>query len=150
MISRLEYAHILPLYDFGETPDLRYLVMRYVTGGSLAQRLARGRLSPNEITRLMLLVAETLDYIHEQRVVHRDLKPGNILLDAQGLPYLTDFGLAKEISDETRPMHSASGTLTYMPPEQFSGGGMSSSSDLYSFGILLDQLLTVVLPYDGK
>src|SRR5258708_28170967 len=136
MISRLEYAHILPLYDFGETPDLRYLVMRYVTGGSLAQRLARGRLSPNEITRLMLMVAETLDYIHEQRVVNRHLKPGNILLNAQGLPYLSAFGLAKQLTDDTHPLHSSSGTLTYMPPEQLSIPTMSVNSDQYNFATI--------------
>src|SRR5690242_19168769 len=86
---------VLPLYVFSETPDLRFLVMRYVTGGSLAQRLERGSLSVGEILRLMMPIGETLDYIHEQRIVHRDLKPGNILLDAQNSPYLTDFGLAK-------------------------------------------------------
>lgn len=150
MITRLEHPHILPLYDFGETPDFRYLVMRYVTGGSLAQRIERGRLPIPEVLRLMNFVASTLNYIHEQRVVHRDLKPGNILLDVQGLPYLTDFGLAKQLTDETRPMHSASGTLTFMPPEQFSGGMMSVRSDQYSFGILLYQLFTGQLPFDGK
>jgi serine/threonine protein kinase len=150
MISRLEYAHILPLYDFGETPDLRYLVMRYVTGGSLAQRLDHGRLSANEIIRLMIPVAETLDYIHEQRIVHRDLKPGNILLDAQGLPYLSDFGLAKQLSDDTAPLHSSSGTFTYMPPEQFTGSTLSVNSDQYSFGILLYQLFSGELPYQGE
>jgi serine/threonine protein kinase len=150
MVTRLEHPHILPLYDFGESPDFRFLVMRYVTGGSLAERIDRGRLAIPEVLRLMNLVASTLDYIHEQRVVHRDLKPGNILLDVQGLPYLTDFGLAKELTDETKPMHSASGTLTFMPPEQFSGGVMSVRSDQYSFGILLYQLFTGQLPYDGK
>ncbi len=150
MVTRLEHPHILPLYDFGETPEFRYLVMRYVTGGSLAQRLEHERLPVQEVLRLMTPIGSTLDYIHQERVVHRDLKPGNILLDAQGLPYLTDFGLAKELTDETRPMHSASGTLTYMPPEQFSGGSMSPSSDMYSFGILLYQLFSGELPYEGK
>jgi serine/threonine protein kinase len=150
MVTRLEHPHILPLYDFGDTPDFRYLVMRYVTGGSLAERIERERLPIPEVLRMMSLIASTLDYIHEQRVVHRDLKPGNILLDVQGLPYLTDFGLAKQLTDETRPMHSASGTLTFMPPEQFSGGMMSVRSDQYSFGILLYQLFTGQLPFDGK
>src|SRR5258708_12592080 len=109
--------------------------MRYVTGGSLAQRLERGSLSVGEILRLMTPIAETLDYIHQQRIVHRDLKPGNILLDAQDLPYLTDFGLAKELTADTRPMHSASGTVTYMRPEQFSGGLPSTRSYRFSYGI---------------
>ncbi|MCC7447705.1 MAG: protein kinase [Anaerolineae bacterium] len=150
VITRLEHPNILPLYDFGETPQYRYLVMRYVTGGSLADRVERARLPIHEVLRLMLPVASTLDYIHAQRVVHRDLKPGNILLDAQNAPYLADFGLSKELTDETSPMHSASGTLTYMPPEQFSGGILSPRSDLYSFGILLYQLLAGELPYKGQ
>jgi len=124
IVTRLEHPHILPLFDFGETPEIRYLVMRYVTGGSLADRLAHGPLSPSELVRYMMPVAETLDYIHEQHIVHRDLKPSNILLDAQDLPYVTDFGLAKILSDETQGMHSGSGTLTYMPPEQFIGGAL--------------------------
>lgn len=150
VITRLEHPNILPLYDFGETPQYRYLIMRYVTGGSLADRIERARLPIHEVLRLMLPVASTLDYIHAQRVVHRDLKPGNILLDAQNSPYLADFGLSKELTDETSPMHSASGTLTYMPPEQFSGGILSPRSDLFSFGILLFQLLAGELPFKGQ
>ncbi len=150
IVTRLEHPHILPLFDFGETPEIRYLVMRYVTGGSLADRLAHGPLSPSELVRYMMPVAETLDYIHEQHIVHRDLKPSNILLDAQDLPYVTDFGLAKILSDETQGMHSGSGTLTYMPPEQFIGGALSARSDIYSFGILLYELFTGSQPYEGR
>src|SRR5215831_6080259 len=109
VVTRIEHPHVLPLYDYGETREMHYLVMRYVTGGSLTQRLEHGSLSIGEILRLMTPIAETLDYIHEQRIVHRDLKPGNILLDAQNLPYLADFGLAKALTDDTRPMHSGSG-----------------------------------------
>lgn len=150
MITRLEHPHVLPLYDFGETPELRFLVMRYVTGGSLAQRIEHHRLPIVKTLQLMKPIAETLDYIHDQRVVHRDLKPANILLDAQDAPYLADFGLAKVLTDETRPVHSASGTLTYMPPEQFSGGILSVKSDIFSFGVLLYQLFTGQLPYEGQ
>ncbi|MEP7284948.1 MAG: protein kinase [Chloroflexota bacterium] len=150
MISRLDHPNILPLYDFGEVSKYRYLTMPYLTGGSLAQRLEEGRLPLDEIVALIRPIASALDYIHTQHIVHRDLKPGNILLDAQGFPYLTDFGLAKEITDETMPMHSVSGTLTYMPPEQFSGSELSDRSDQYSFGILLYQLFTGQLPYEGR
>jgi serine/threonine protein kinase len=150
IVARLEHPHILPLYDFGERPEYRFLVMRYLTGGSLSQRIAKRRLSVPEILRLMMPVAETLDYIHDQRIVHRDLKPANILLDAQDEPYLSDFGLAKSLGDTTTPMHSTSGTLTYMPPEQFLGGVLSPRSDQFSFGIMLYQLFTGVLPYKGE
>lgn len=150
VLTHLEHPHVLPLYDYAQTPELRYLVMRYVTGGSLAQRIRQQRLPVAKILQLMLPVAATLDYIHEQHVVHRDLKPGNILLDAGEAPYLADFGLAKQLTDETQPFHSASGTLTYMPPEQFVRGILSASSDLYSFGILLYELFTGELPYKGE
>ncbi len=150
VVIRLEHPHILPLYDFGETENFRFLTMRYVTGGSLAQRMARDPLPISEVLRLITAIAETLDYIHDQNVVHRDLKPGNILLDAQSAPYLTDFGLAKELSEETKQIHSAAGTLTYMPPEQFTGGVITRRSDLYSFGMMLFQLFAGDLPYEGK
>lgn len=150
VITHLEHPHILPLYDFGQTPEFRFLVMRYVTGGTLAKRLEHGPISTQEILSLMIPIASTLDYVHEQRVIHRDLKPANILLDAQGAPYLADFGLAKRLSEDTTPMHSASGTIPYMSPEQFTGGTMSVQSDQYSFGLMLYQLFTGTLPYDGE
>jgi len=150
IVSQLDHPNILPLYDFGEEGTWRYLVMRYVTGGSLASLLKTKTLTPKEILRLMTPIASTLDYLHEQRVVHRDFKPPNILLDARGTPYLTDFGMAKQLTDETRQLHSVSGTLTYMAPEQFNGGNVSRKSDLYSFGITLYQLFSGGLPFGGE
>ncbi len=151
IVTRLEHHHILPLYDFGEEATFRYLVMRYATGGSLVDRLDHGvRLAPSEVLRLMTPIAAALDYLHEARVVHRDIKPGNILLDAQNTPYLADFGLAKTLSDDTQQIHSTAGTLVYMSPEQFRGDVLSAQSDQFSFGVMLFLLFTGSLPYSGN
>jgi serine/threonine protein kinase len=150
IIARLEHPHILPLHDFGETAEYHYLVTRYVTGGAMTKRLEREPLLPiPEVLRLMSMLATALDYIHEQKIVHRDLKPGNVLLDIHGMPYLTDFGLAKPITNASM-QHSIAGTFNYMSPEQFSGSAISLSTDMYSFGIMLYQMFAGILPFRGE
>ncbi len=149
IITKLEHPHILPLYDFGEEQAHHFLVMRYLTGGSLSAKLQGGTIPPAEVLRLMTPIALALDYLHANQIVHRDIKSGNILLDVQGSPYLTDFGLAKSLSDETRQMNSGSGTLHFMSPEQLNSEAITTQSDQYSFGILLFQLFTGELPLNG-
>lgn len=149
LIAQLQHPFIVPLYDFGKTADHRYLVMRYVIGGSLSQRLHQTpRLPITETLRLVTLIASALDYIHDQQIAHRDLKPANILLDAQGLPYLSDFGLAKSVHQRVM-QHTIAGTLYYMPPEQYLGERLTTQADIYSLGILLYQLFAGALPHGG-
>jgi serine/threonine protein kinase len=150
LVAQLKHPNIVPLYDYGETDRVRYLVTRYIIGEALAQTIDKKRLSPIELIRLMYPIAQALDFIHGQNIVHRDLKPGNILLDATGIPYLTDFGLARQLSEHTPQMHSISGTILYMAPEQFTGGAITTASDQYSFGLILFQTLTGQLPLSGK
>lgn len=150
IVSRLEHPHLLPLYDFGEATGYRFLVMRYVSGGSLAGQFVNTPGDPQRILQILMPIAEALDYVHQQRVVHRDLKPSNILLDAQGSPYLTDFGMSREVSDDTQQFHSVSGTLPYMSPEQLSSQFLTTQSDQYSFGLMLFQLFTGSLPHEGQ
>ncbi|GAB4444018.1 MAG: hypothetical protein Kow00120_13600 [Anaerolineae bacterium] len=149
-VAQLEHPNIVPLYDFGETDRYRYLVMRYMAGGSLLARLQRAPLTIGQAMRIAFPLAEALDYVHGQGVVHRDLKSGNILLDLEGRPYLGDFGLARETKTQTLVLHSRTGTLPYMSPEQLNGQPLTYKSDLYSFGILLYEILCGHLPFDGS
>lgn len=151
IIRRLRHPHIVPLYDFGEMTSLRFLVSRYMVGGSVADLLKRGPIPIREVAKIAGILASTLDYLHLNAVVHRDLKPGNVLLDGQHMPYLTDFGLAREIPlGSTVPLHTPEGTLPYMSPEQYRGEQLTFQSDFYSLGVLLFEMLTGKLPLDGK
>ena len=149
-IAALEHPHIVPLYDFGETEGFRYLVMRYMPGGSLLSRLQRAPFTVEQALRMAFPLASALDYTHARNVVHRDLKSGNVLLDLEGRPYLADFGLARETRLETLALHSRTGTLPYMSPEQLNGQALTYKSDLYSFGILLYEMFCGHLPFDGS
>src|SRR3990172_5104589 len=92
-IAKLEHAHILPVHDYGEADGITYIAMRHVDAGTLKQRMAKGSLPLDEIDRIIGQVGSALDYAHRIGVIHRDVKPSNVLIDAQGNTYLTDFGL---------------------------------------------------------
>ncbi len=146
-IAALEHPHILPIYDFGEFQGKLYIVMRYVTGGSLEDSLSRGPLPAVDVVRISRAIAEALDYAHENKVVHLDLKPPNILLDSQNAPYLADFGLATVVGPEGRVRNPGSGTLLYMAPEQLSAETIDQRADVYSFGLMLFHMLVGELPF---
>ncbi|GAB4575343.1 MAG: hypothetical protein Kow0077_26390 [Anaerolineae bacterium] len=149
-IAALEHSHILPVYDFGEFRRQLYIVMRYVSGGSLLDRIIdRGWLSYEEVVQIGEAVASALERAHAEHVVHRDLKPANILLDRFGVPYLADFGLAAMIGGGDEDQASA-GTLVYMPPEQMLGQPVDHRADIYAFGITLFQMLTGEFPFGGQ
>src|SRR5262249_44995887 len=149
-IAQLQHPNIVALYDYGHTEDVWYLVTPYVIGVPLTSLVAKKPLEPMMLLAILRPVAEALDYIHAQQIVHRDLKPDNILIDTRNIPYLTDFGLARQLEDGTSQRHSRSGTPHYMPPEQLTGGEVTIYSDQFSFGIILFQLLTGQLPFEGK
>ncbi len=158
LVARLDHLNIVPVYDHGTTDDgLTYLAMRYIRGGSLADRMQRGQLSLTQIKNWLAQIAHALGYAHEQNVIHRDIKPSNILIDNQGDTYLVDFGLARmiDVGDEnstaaartiTRPS-TFMGTPLYMSPEQIEQRTLDARSDLYSLGVVLYEMVTGSPPF---
>ncbi|MBI5668776.1 MAG: serine/threonine protein kinase [Chloroflexi bacterium] len=148
-IARLQHPHILPLYDYGVQDDILYLVMAYVQGGTLSDRIDRGKLPLSEIVRLLKPVAAALDYAHRQGVIHRDIKPDNILLDREGNALLADFGIVKLAEGEARLTVTGGlvGTPAYMAPEQGRGEVITSKADLYSLGVVVYEMITGKKPY---
>lgn len=149
-IATLEHPAILPVYDFGEDDGQPFIVMRYLSGGSLADVLQQRRLTPDEIAHLYERISAALDEAHSRGVIHRDLKPGNIMYDQRGEPYLSDFGIAKlqEAAGGTLTGGGVVGTPAYMSPEQAKGNReIDGRSDVYALGAILYQLLTGDMPY---
>lgn len=147
-IASMEHPHILPIYDFGEHAGALYIVMRFVTGGSL-ENLMTNPMPPVDVLRIGDAIAAALDYAHTNKIIHLDLKPANILMDSGGAPYLADFGLATVLDPEGRARNPGSGTLLYMAPEQLTAELIDHRADIYSFSIMMYHMLTGKLPYDG-
>lgn len=151
VVERLRHPNIVPVEGFGEVGDYAFLVMPYLRVGSLADRLAHGPLTPQEGGRILSQICNALDYAHRQGVVHRDVKPSNILLDEKGNALLADFGLA-QIHDASISLTGSAllGTPAYVSPEQVRGETVDARSDQYSLGIVLYQLTTGKLPYEAE
>jgi serine/threonine-protein kinase len=149
-IATLEHIHILPVYAYGIEDHMAYLAMRLLRGGSLKDLLASGQpLEPQRAISLFRQVADGLAYAHSRSVIHRDLKPGNVMLDTEGNAYLTDFGLAKIISGDgdLTQQGMVVGTLLYMSPEQLRGERLDQRADIYSMGIMLYEMLAGRHPF---
>lgn len=148
-IAALEHPAIVPVYDFGEDQDQLYLVMRYMTGGSLAEHIYVRPFSLQETIPFIIRIADALQHAHEQGVIHRDLKPANILFDQYHNPFLSDFGIVKLAEGTTGYTGSGVlGTPAYMSPEQIhSEDELDGRSDTYTLGILMFEMLTGIKPY---
>jgi serine/threonine protein kinase/tetratricopeptide (TPR) repeat protein len=150
LIARLEHPFIVPLFDFWHEPDgSAYIVMRWLRGGSLQYLLRSGPLPLETIARLLDQISQALDMAHQAGVVHRDLKPANILLDDRDNAYLSDFGIAKDLSSSahiTTPGHTP-GTPAYAAPEQVTGQPVTRQTDIYSLGLTLYECLTGSHPF---
>jgi len=152
--ARLEHPNIVPIYQIGETADgFPYFTMKYAAAGSLLQARAPLLAHPRQSAALMVKVAHAVHYAHEQGVLHRDLKPGNILLDSHGEPLVSDFGLARceAVSSYLTRSLASFGTPGYIAPEQADGpaANLTPAADVYSLGAILFELLTGRLPFVG-
>ena len=147
-IAALEHPAIVPVYDVGEEDGVPYFVMRYMTGGSLAQQINKGIFSLQDAARIIERLASALSYAHTKGVVHRDLKPDNILFDGNGEPFISDFGVAK-FSGSSGDLTGSGiiGTPAYMSPEQAQGEKIDNRSDIYGLGVIIFQMLSGQQPY---
>jgi TolB-like protein/Tfp pilus assembly protein PilF len=151
--ASLDHPSIVPIYEVGEREGSCYFSMTFVEGGQLDEVVRRTPMSIRQAVELIAKVARTVHYAHEHGILHRDIKPGNILLDAKGEPHLTDFGLARLVESESSVTQTLDvlGTPSYMAPEQAVGNNaaVSSATDVYGLGAVLYQLLTGHPPFAG-
>jgi serine/threonine-protein kinase len=150
----LRHPNIVCVHDVGECLGQHFLTMDFVEGGSLADRLKQGPLPPREAAETLMVIARAVDYLHRHKIVHRDLKPSNIMLDGDGIPHVTDFGLAKVFEGDSTQTASGTiiGTPCYMSPEQAAGrvADISPRSDIYSLGAILYEMLTGRPPFSQE
>jgi len=150
LVARLEHLHIVPLYDYWRDPSGAYLVMRWLRGGSLKEALHSNPLDLASTVNLLHQIASGLSVAHRREIVHRNLKPSNILLDEEGNAYLVDFSIARDLSQSASSLKEAKrivGSPCYLSPEQICGELVTPQSDIYSLGVLLYEMMSGTHPF---
>lgn len=153
VIAKLQHPHILPVHDYGEADDYTYIVMPLVETGTLADLLLGEKPMPLQRIRIIISqLGDALDYAHSQGLIHRDVKPSNVLIDKRGNCLLTDFGIAKMVGGTKHFTQTGGivGTPHYMSPEQGGGDPLTRQSDIYSLGVLLYEMVTGRVPFDAE
>ncbi|MDH5466856.1 MAG: protein kinase [Candidatus Aminicenantes bacterium] len=149
--GKLSHPNIITIFDVGREKDLTYIVMQFIEGPSLQRLIAQGaKFSIQEITRIMDQVCSALDYAHQHGIVHRDIKPGNVLLDNNRKAFLCDFGVARVDTSTLTQSGTAVGTPSYMSPEQVMGKKVDKRSDIFSLGCILYEFLTGRRPFEAE
>ncbi|MBL8103853.1 MAG: serine/threonine protein kinase, partial [Anaerolineales bacterium] len=151
--AQLDHPNIVPIYEVGEAGGQPFFSMKLLQGGTLVDRVRGAALDPAEAARVMVKVARAVHFAHQRGILHRDIKPNNVLLDTAGEPFLTDFGLAKLIERDSTLTHTIAvlGTPSYMSPEQARGEArmLTTAADVYGLGAVLYELLAGQPPFAG-
>lgn len=151
MIAALEHAHILPVYDLGEQDGYVFIAMRFMSHGTLTSRIAQGSIALREVSQWIEQIGSALAYAHQRGVIHRDVKPSNVLLDAQGNAFLADFGIAKWYEGSLNLTGSGViGTPQYMSPEQGQGLKIDGRSDEYALAVIAYEMIVGRLPFEAE
>ena len=150
--TQLTHPNIVGVYDVGQSQEMNYIVMEYVEGTDLKDYIRqRGALHPIEAVRMMMQIVSAIAAAHQNRIIHRDIKPQNILIDREGNVKITDFGIAVALSDTSLTQtNTLLGSVHYLSPEQARGGMATIQTDIYALGIVLYELLTGRVPFDGE
>ena len=152
LVAALEHPSIVPVYDVGEEDEQPYFVMRFMTGGSLSNWIAKGKIPLEDTARIIGKIAQGLAYAHKKGIIHRDLKPDNILFDDNDDPFISDFGIAKLTEATSGSLTGNSGVIgtpAYMSPEQARGEKIDGRSDVYALGVIVYQMLSGQQPYNA-
>jgi serine/threonine protein kinase len=150
LLAGLKHPNIVPILGYGDSKGMAYMVMPFIKGDSLQDRLEHGKISKKERERWIQQIADALMFAHQRGIIHRDVKPSNVMIDKSGNALLSDFGLAREVEgSNTLTGSMLLGTPAYMAPEQGRGDLVDARSDQYSFGVILYQLLTGKLPFEA-
>src|SRR5919106_5056636 len=148
LAAALDHPHVIPIHEAGEHDGQLYLAMRFVEGEDLKTLLAReGKLTPERTLAILAQIADALDAAHRRGLVHRDVKPANVLLDEDGHAYLTDFGITKQLGDASTDTGRMVGTLDYLAPEQIRGGSIEGRTDCYALACVLYECLAGTPPF---
>lgn len=152
MVASLAHPNIITVYDVGQYEQYYYLAMEYHTEGHLGQKIERGEITPRQALEITRDLAGALTMAHENGIVHRDIKPDNVLFSKHGMPILTDFGIARDVYVDTQmtQVGSTVGTPKYMSPEQARGERVDGRADLYSLGVMLYEMLTGRPPFTAQ
>ena len=149
--GKLSHPNIVTIYDVGREKDMTYIVMQYIEGPSLQRVIASGeKNTTQQVVQLMTQVCSALEYAHKFGIVHRDIKPGNVLIDNEGKPYICDFGVARIETSTLTQSGTAVGTPSYMSPEQVKGKKVDKRSDIFSMGCILYEFLAGKRPFEAE